>query len=107
MTPEVQELQKLVKKLQDQVAALERWKEDRTRQQLTMPIDDASMRAVAEALRNTRLEKINVKDIFFIATQESPTEEGQMRFFNDRDTQTFRVTTTKDVFTGTIDLTAV
>lgn len=93
--------------LKAQVAELLEWKKNKERQQLTFPIDVASMQALQEALRSTILERINVRDIFFQATLESPTEEGQMRYFNNRTTQNFRMTTTKGVFTGTVDLTAV
>ena len=90
-----------------QINELVQWKKQRERQQLSLPLDIASIQVLSEALRGTVLDRINVRDIFFQATKESPTEEGQMRFFNDRSTQTFRCTTTKGVFTGTINLTAV
>lgn len=83
------------------------WMGERKRTQLSYPMDQQSMRAIADGLRMVIVERLSVRDIFFQATQESPTEEGQMRFFNDRTTQTFRATTTKDVFTGSIDLTAI
>jgi len=104
MTPqERRELQTL----KAQVQELLEWKKEKERQQLSMPLDVGSMQVLSEALRGTVLDRINVRDIFFQATQESPTEEGQMRFFNNRATQTFRMTTTKGVFTGTVNLTAV
>jgi len=93
--------------LQSQVAELLAWKKQKERQQLSFPIDVPSMQALNQAFRSTYFDRINVTDIFFQATEESPTIEGQMRFFNDRTTQTFRGTTTAGVFTGTFDLTAV
>lgn len=93
--------------LKAQVAELLEWKKQREHQQLSMPLDIGSIRVLSEALRSTVLDRINVVDIFFQATLESPTEEGQMRYFNNRTTQNFRMTTTKGVFTGTVDLTAV
>lgn len=93
--------------MKKQIAELLQWKKERERQQLRLPLDVASVQVLSEALRGTVLDRINVRDIFFQATQESPTEEGQMRFFNNRTTQTFRGTTTKGVFTGSFDLTAV
>lgn len=104
MTPEER---KEFQDMQRELAELRKWKEEREKNQLTFPLDNSSVKAITEALRTTVLDRINVVDIFFQATRESPTEEGQMRFFNDRSTQTFRCTTTKGVFTGTIDLTAV
>lgn len=96
-----------IAKLEAQVAELMAWKKAKERQQLTFPIDVASMQALNEAFRTTFFDRVNVTDIFFQATQESPTVAGQMRFFNDRATQTFRGTTTVGVFTGSFDLTAV
>ena len=102
-----QEEKQQFNELKRQVSELLEWKKQKERQQLSMPLDVGSVQVLSEALRGTVLDRINVRDIFFQATQESPTEEGQMRFFNNRTTQNFRCTTTKGVFTGTIDLTAV
>lgn len=101
------DLQKEIQQLKAQVQELLEWKKQREKQQLTMPLDVTSVQVLSEALRGAVLDRINVRDIFFQATVESPTEEGQMRYFNNRTTQNFRMTTTKGVFTGTIDLTAV
>jgi hypothetical protein len=96
-----------IRVLKAQVAELLDWKREREKQQLRLPLDLASVQVLSEALRGNVLDRINVRDIFFQATQESPTEEGQMRYFNNRITQNYRMTTTKGVFTGTINLTAV
>jgi len=101
-----QKLEKLDLVFRD-VEQLMQWMNEKKERQLSLPLDPSSMKAIVEGLRNTVVERLNVRDIFFQATQESPTEEGQMRFFNDRSTQTFRATTTKGVFTGSIELTAV
>jgi hypothetical protein len=98
--------------LKQQVAELMAWKQKKERQQLSFPIDTASMQALNEAFRSAYFDRINVTDIFFQATRESPTVEGQMRFFNDRSTQTMRITTTTNPpsgsnFTGSVNLTAV
>ena len=104
MTPE--ERQEF-NQMKAQISELLQWKKQKERQQLSMPLDIASIQVLSETLRGAVIDRLNVRDIFFQATQESPTEEGQMRFFNDRSTQTFRGTTTKGVFTGSFDLTAV
>jgi hypothetical protein len=104
MTPEEKQQFEEMKTL---VQELTEWKRKKTQQQLSMPLDVGSVQVLGEALRGTVLDRINVRDIFFQATQESPTEEGQMRFFNNRTTQNFRMTTTKGTFTGTVDLTSV
>ena len=96
-----------IRALKAQIQELTEWKQQKERQQLTMPLDVASMKVLIEAFRNVVIERLLVRDIIFVATQESPTEEGQMRFFNNRTTQNFRVCTTKGIFTGSIDLTAV
>ena len=104
MTPE--ERQEF-NQMKAQISELLQWKKQKERQQLSMPLDIPSIQVLSETLRGAVIDRLNVRDIFFQATQESPTEEGQMRFFNDRSTQTFRGTTTKGVFTGSFDLTAV
>ena len=86
---------------------LMRFMNERRSQQLTMPLDLASMQAIVEGFRTTIIERLNVRDIYFQATQESPTENGQMRFYDDRTTQNMRICTTKGVFVGSVDLTAV
>lgn len=96
-----------LEKLRREVNELLQWKRARERQQLVAPLDIQSSLVLNDAFRSISFDRINVTDIFFQATQESPTVEGQMRFFNDRATQTFRGTTTTGVFTGTFDLTAV
>jgi hypothetical protein len=93
--------------LKAQVRELTGWKKQKERQQLKAPLDVQSIAVLEESMRDAQLERINVRDIFFKPTQDSPVEQGQMRFFDDGSTQTFRATTTKGVFTGSIDLTAV
>lgn len=100
MNPEFQ-------KLRREVNELLKWKQARERQQLVAPLDIQSSLVLNNAFRSVYFDRINVTDIFFQATQESPTQGGQMRYFNDRATQTFRGTTTPGVFTGSFDLTAV
>jgi len=90
-----------------QIAELLEWKKKKERQQLTFPIDVASMQVLNEAFRVTRFDTFYVRDIFFSPTMSSPTVPGQMRFFNNGATQNFRGNTTGTVFTGTFDLTAV
>ena len=105
-------LKKEVKTLKSQVRELLKWKEERTKQQLTLPIDYSSMKALDNAFRETSFTEFHVTDIFFKATLESPKIKGQMRYFDDLTTQTMRITTTTNPpdaadFTGSIDLTAV
>lgn len=90
----------------EKVEELTRFMNDKKTQQLTMPLDLASMQAIVEGLRSTVIEKLNVRDIYFQATQQNPTENGQMRFYDDRTTQNMRICTTKGVFVGSVDLTA-
>jgi hypothetical protein len=109
MTPEEKQQFESLKR---QVQELTEWKRNKERQQLSMPLDVGSVQVLSEALKGTILERINVRDIFFQATQESPKTEGQMRYYNNRVTQTFRCCTTTNPpsssnFTGTINLTAV
>lgn len=93
--------------LESQVKELLKWKKDKIKQQLTLPLDYASTRVLDNAFRTTNFTEFHVRDIFFIRTEDNPTVNGQMRYFNDLATQTFRGTTTAGVFTGSFDLTAV
>ena len=102
----------IIKTLQNQVAELMEWKEKRENQQLQFPIDYASMGALNNAFRETVFNRINVTDVFFQVTTESPTERGQVRYFDDLTNQNLRIMTSKnppdaDDFTGRFNLTAV
>ena len=98
---------KEMKLLQEQVQELLEWKKQKSRQQLSFPLDEVSVDALNQTLRRVKLDRINVRDIYFTATNTSPTVAGQMRFYNDGATQNMRINTTYAVFTGTVDLTAV
>ena len=102
----------LIKTLQSQVKELMEWKKKKEKQQLDYPIDYKSMQALNNAFRETEFTRINVTDIFFKATTESPTNRGQMRFFDDLTNQNLRIMTSKNPpdaadFTGTFNLTSV
>ena len=102
MTPEQE-----IKILKEQVAELMVWKEKRENSQLTFPLDERSISALNQTMRVQKFDRLNVRDIYFTATNTSPTVAGQMRFYNDGATQNMRINTTWTVFTGTVDLTAV
>lgn len=109
MTP--QERQQFLH-MQRQIEDLTEWMNARKRQQLVYPIDTVSMKALNEAFISTVFTRINVFDIYFQVTTTSPTERGQMRYFDDLTNQNFRMCTSKNPpdaanFTGTVDLTAV
>lgn len=93
--------------LEAQVQELLEWKQKKEKQQLSFPLDEVSVKALNNTLRRVKLDRINVRDIYFTATTTSPTVAGQMRFYNDGATQNMRINTTYTVFTGTVDLTAV
>ena len=42
MNPNEQKLMDMIKELQRQVEALEKWKEEKERQQISLPLDDTS-----------------------------------------------------------------
>jgi hypothetical protein len=108
MTP--QATQKLVERvdlLEKQVAELLSWKAVKDRQQLSFPLDSQSIKVLNQTMRLEKFDRLNVRDIYFTATNTSPTVAGQMRFYNDGATQNMRINTTYTVFTGTVDLTAV
>jgi len=104
MTPDTQ---KRIAALEKQVAGLLAWKKKKENQQITFPLDLASVNTLNETLKTVKFDRINIRDIYFTATTTSPTVPGQMRFYNDGATQNFRGNTTYTVFTGTFDLTAV
>lgn len=108
MDPQNQtQLIKRVATLESQIKEVLKWKKDREKQQLTLPLDYASTRVLDNAFRAVNFTEFHVRDIFFIRTESSPTVNGQMRYFNDLATQTFRGTTTEGVFTGSFNLTGV
>lgn len=101
------QLREQVEKLQEQVAELLQWKEMKEKRQLIFPLDTQSIKVLNQTMRTEKFDRLNVRDIYFTATNTSPTVAGQMRFYNDGATQNMRINTTYSVFTGTVDLTAV
>lgn len=93
--------------LEKQVAELLAWQKKREERQLSFPLDSQSIRVLNQTMRLEKFDRLNVRDIYFTATNTSPTVAGQMRFYNDGATQNMRINTTYTVFTGTVDLTAV
>jgi hypothetical protein len=102
-----------IKTLERQVDELLKWKEAREKQQLTLPIDYASMKALDNAFREFKFNRINVVSVFFTSTSNiARTVKGQMTYYDDLTTQNFLCTTTTNPpngtdFTGRINLTAV
>jgi len=93
--------------LKAQVQELLDWKKQKETRQLTFPLDTQSIRVLNQTMKSQKFDRLNVRDIYFTATNTSPTVAGQMRFYNDGATQNMRINTTWTVFTGTVDLTAV
>jgi len=93
--------------LKAQVQELLDWKKQKETRQLTFPLDTQSIRVLNQTMKSQKFDRLNVRDIYFTATNTSPTVAGQMRFYNDGATQNMRINTTYTVFTGTVDLTAV
>ena len=98
---------KQIAALQKQVNELLAWKKKKETQQLSFPLDTASINALNNTLKVSKFDRINVRDIYFTATMTKPTVAGQMRFFNDGAVQQFQGNTTFTVFTGSFDSTAV
>ena len=92
--------------LKAQVQELLDWKKQKETRQLTFPLDTQSIRVLNQTMKSQKFDRLNVRDIYFTATNTSPTVAGQMRFYNDGVTQNMRINTTWTV-TGTVDLTAV
>lgn len=62
-----------------QLNQLLEWQKEMKRQQLKMPIDEASMQALSQALLNVIMEKVNARSIVFTTNEATdPTTEGQM-----------------------------
>ncbi len=100
-------LSEQVKLLEKEVKELLAWKTMKEKRQLTFPLDSQSIKVLNQTMRLEKFDRLNVRDIYFTATNTSPTVAGQMRFYNDGATQNMRINTTYTVFTGTVDLTAV
>jgi oxalate decarboxylase/phosphoglucose isomerase-like protein (cupin superfamily) len=96
-----------IKQMKKDIQELKEWKALKERQQLQSPLDPTSVKVLSETLKTVKLERLNVRDIYFEATNSSPTTAGQMRFFNNGATQQMRINTTWSVFVGSVDLTAV
>lgn len=105
--------QKEIKELQRQVKELMEWKKQRERQQLTLPIDYASMKALDDAFRGYAFQRINVTEVIFKpVTNIIRTVKGRVCYYDDLGTQNFLMTTTVNPpdaadFTGRVNLTAV
>jgi len=101
-----------IKILERQVAELMKWKKERESQQLQFPLDYRSMQAINEGLMETIITRLNVRDVYFQPTTSSPSDKGQVRYFDDLSTQTLRIMTSKapqdaaDVI-GSFDLTVL
>ena len=52
--------------LKAQVAEMRRELDDRRRQQIQIPLDDASIEALAKALYNKRIDRLTVKDLRYV-----------------------------------------
>lgn len=105
--------QKQIKELQRQVKELMEWKKERESQQLTLPIDYASMKALDNAFREYHFQRINVKEVILQpVTNIIRNVKGRICYYDDLGTQNFLMTTTVNPpdgadFTGRVDLTAV
>jgi len=106
-TQEQTQLKERVDQLQLQVEELLEWKKKKENMQLSFPLDTQSIKVLNNTMRIEKFDRLNVRDIYFTATNTNPTVAGQMRFYNDGATQNMRINTTYTVFTGTVDLTAV
>ena len=108
MTPEQE-----IKILKEQVRGLLEWKEAREKQQLTLPLDYNSLRALDNAFREFKFTEFNVGKIILTPTQTIlRTRKGMIVYYDDLGTQNFLFTTTVNPpdasdFTGRANLTAV
>ena len=64
MNPTRQEFEQLKR----EVFALKQEVENRKRQQIQMPLDDASIEALLKALYNKRIDRLTVKDLRYVTT---------------------------------------
>ena len=102
-----------IKILKEQVRGLLDWKAEREKQQLTLPLDYNSLRALDNAFREFKFTEINVKTIILQPTTTIlRTRKGMIAYYDDLTTQNFLFTTTVNPpdaadFTGRADLTAV
>lgn len=91
----------LIKRIEE----LEAWKAQKERQQLSFPLDNASLGVLNQAFYTYEFDQFRVRDVFFTVTTSGTTTQGQLRYFNDGVSQNFRAQAGS--FTGTVDLTAV
>jgi hypothetical protein len=78
MSMSLQEL-KMVQEMQRQIAALQREADKRKQQQIQIPLDQASLRVFADAIKNVYLDSFRAR-AFFLETGNStdPSVEGQI-----------------------------
>ncbi|MCA9358248.1 hypothetical protein KC902_03230 [Candidatus Kaiserbacteria bacterium] len=55
-------------KLKNEVQMLRRELEERKRQQIQMPLDEASIQALLQALYNKRIDRLTVKDLRYVTS---------------------------------------
>ena len=102
-----------IKKMKLQISDLLKWKEEREKQQLTLPIDYQSMKALDNAFREFKFTEISVTSIYLQpVTNIVRNKKGLIAYYDDLGTQNFICTTTVNPpdasdFTGRINLTAV
>lgn len=78
-------MEERIKKLEDKIAELER-------QQLRLPIDTPSMKAITEGFRTVRVPRIYVDNIFLTTGNSvDPSTEGQIVYHENGGTQVLKV----------------
>lgn len=55
-------------KLKNEVQMLRRELEERKRQQIQMPLDEASIQALLQALYNKRIDRLTIKDLRYVTS---------------------------------------
>lgn len=92
-------------RMKREIAELRRWKEQKTQQQLSMPLDNASLGVLNDAFYRYEFDRIKLINLFFrTGNAQNPTENGQMTYY---DSGTVGIRTRIDGFNFQIDQTGV
>ncbi len=79
-----------IEQLKREIAELQKWKEDKERQQLSLPLDPASLQILSQALISGQIDKVILKSLFLKTNaSDEPLVDGQIVY--KKSTETLKV----------------
>lgn len=93
-------LKREIELLKRQIDVLTRWKEERERRQLHLPLDPASIQVLNEAFKGSSFDKIVVQSLFLkTGVSNNPLVDGQVVYHDSSDVIKTRLNGTVKTFT--------